>query len=116
MFSSEKSSMSNESFQDKAVKTALKDMFKSTGFFSICTIDKCCEILNVIPDKKEYDLLNVLHCIHWNKMEPDFREEVFLRTLNLFRNKGFELNKVDVIEMIPYVGKTVYKMLEEGNG
>lgn len=51
-----------------AIKLALDNMFKEKSHFSICTIDEICELLDIIPNKKDHQKLRLLHCIHYSDM------------------------------------------------
>jgi hypothetical protein len=78
------------------VRTALKEMFESHRF-SICTVDDCLKILGLHRGGEVYNLLNALHCIHYNNMEPDVKKWCFTATLQLLSEDGFELNRINCI-------------------
>lgn len=113
-FFNRESKMSLGDFQKMAVVTALKDMFKS-HCFSICDVDKCLKITGVIPPTEIYDALSAIHCVHWSEMDPIFREEVFAQTLGLFKHSGFDLDKINTMELFEdkKTGKRVYKLLSD---
>ena len=52
--------------------TAIKDMLESP-YFSICTMDKVCKVIGADGKGKAYDMLQALHCVHYNKMSPSVR-------------------------------------------
>ena len=56
-------------------KTALKKMMEQ-GYFCICTIDKVLKISGGIPDPRDYQMLNALHCIHYKDMPPALLKEL----------------------------------------
>src|SRR3990167_4546121 len=82
-----------DNFQKQAITIALREMFEGSHF-SICAVDKCLKIAGVIPPAADYDALSVLHCVHWSNMPADFRDQVFVKTLELFTHAGFPLEQI----------------------
>ena len=82
-----------DNFQKQTITIALREMFEGSHF-SICTVDQCLKIANVVPPAKEHDALAALHCVHWSKMPADFRQQVFIKTLELFTHAGFPLEQI----------------------
>lgn len=76
---------------DPIVRQALKDLFKSTGHFSICKFDEICEVLNVIPPPGHRKRLRLLHCVSYRDMTQEVREEVGHLVLESLNSPGFEL-------------------------
>ncbi len=58
-----------------AALTALNEMFAGSHF-SICTIDTVAKMLGVQPEQEAHDTLRALHCINWNKMPRQLRDQV----------------------------------------
>jgi hypothetical protein len=82
-------------FQKQAIAIALREMFEG-NHFNICTVDKCLKISGVIPPTADYEALSALHCVYWNKMPDNFRQQVFVKTLELFTHTGFPLEQIMV--------------------
>ena len=61
--------------RDIAAVTALNKMMDQ-GWFSICTIDNVAKLLGRNPNGQAYDILNALHCVHFDKMPPVLRDEI----------------------------------------
>ena len=55
--------------------TAINEMFRK-GHFSICTIDALITMLGVIPDRKAYEILRVLHCVDFKSMPRELQQEI----------------------------------------
>ena len=53
-----------------AAKTALNSMMNK-GWLDICTIDSIISMTKAVPPKEEYEILRLLHCIHFIDMEPE---------------------------------------------
>ena len=105
--------MSDDAFAKQAVVAAMQKMF-SQNHFSICDVDKCLKVFNIKPPEAEYKPLNAIHCVNYSEMPAEFKQEVFIRTLRLFRHKALCLDKIDVVTMFPEPvkeGKKVYKRL-----
>ena len=87
-----------DEFKRQAIILSLRDMFKGRHF-SICTIDKCIKILGIIPPQSDMDTLSALHCINWSEMTPEFREQVMERVLAVMTHPGFDLSRIDILEI-----------------
>lgn len=61
--------------KELAAVTALNDMM-GKGWFSICTIDNVSKMLGRNPKGQAYDILNALHCVHFDKMPPALRDAI----------------------------------------
>jgi len=110
--------MDDDAFAKQSIVTSLKHMF-AERHYNICAVDNCLKILGIKPPETEYRPLNALHCVHWGEMEPEFKQEVLIRTLRLFRHKALCLDKLDVITMFPESekeSKKVYKRLKAIEG
>jgi hypothetical protein len=83
-----------DDFEKMVVTTALKRMFES-DYFSICTIDKCVKVIGCVPDKRDYDALSALHCVHWDAMTPDLRNMVLLKTVQMLDSPAMNLHVLD---------------------
>lgn len=61
--------------RDIAAVTALNKMMDQ-GWFSICTIDNVAKLLGRNPKGQAYDILNALHCVHFDKMPKELRDAI----------------------------------------
>jgi len=82
-------------FQRMAATTALKDMFENSNHFNVCVVDKLLKLTGCIPDKKDYQALSLLHCVSWVDMEPELRQMVQLKTMQMFDTPGFNLEAIE---------------------
>ncbi len=80
-----------DEFQKMAVTIAIKRMFTS-DYFNISVLDNCIKIVGCIPDKKDYDTLRALHCVHWGEMPQSLREMVMLKTAQILNGPQFDTN------------------------
>ena len=58
-----------------AAQAAIDKMI-SRGSFSICTIDKILEMTTGIPDKKDYQVLSLIHCVRFSDLPKELLEEL----------------------------------------
>jgi hypothetical protein len=76
----------DDSVKHAAVVTALNDMVRR-GSFSICTLDKCADILGVqVRGSEAYTLLSALHCVDFAAMPSNLKQaipELIRECLNL---------------------------------
>ncbi len=92
-------------FQREAAITALKVMFEST-YFDICTVDKCIKLSGCVPpDRKDYQALHALHCVHFSDMSRNLRNMVLAKTMQIFESPKFDT------EVLGALFKTNSKML-----
>lgn len=83
-------------FERLTVEAALKKMFEGSHF-SICTIDICLKITGCIPETRAYNALHALHCVHFSDMTQELRDMVFMQTMALFNNTGFNTEAIRII-------------------
>jgi hypothetical protein len=70
-----------DELQKMAINCAIRDMMRK-GYFSICVIDQILKMTGGIPDKRDYEVLRLLHCINFVDMQPEL-----LRGLPLIMNR-----------------------------
>lgn len=80
-------------FEKQSITMALKKMFQGS-YFDICVVDKCLKIASAIPPSADYNALAALHCVQWADMSQDFRQQVFVKTLEMFSHTGFPLEQI----------------------
>jgi len=83
-----------DEFHKQAAITALKAMFRK-DYYDICAVDKVIKMTGCIPDKKDYQALNALHCVHWNEMSKELREMVLLKTMQIFEQPGIDIELLE---------------------
>jgi hypothetical protein len=65
----------NPSTQHAVVVQSIDRLFKAK-FFSICDIDKVCQITGASTRTDAYQLLSALHCVEYADMQPSLRERL----------------------------------------
>lgn len=80
-----------------ALKLALKKMFNEKHF-SICVIDSCLKMTGCIPDTEVYKIMSAVHCVSFSDMEEDFRNWLFEESIKMFKNNGFNFDKLDILD------------------
>ena len=55
--------------------TAVAKMLKSS-YFDVCTVDKVCKLIGSRAKGTAYDMLNTLHCVHYNEMPQAVRDGI----------------------------------------
>lgn len=84
----------NTDIQKGAIAHALQKMIKVDGWFDICTVDRCIDICQVVISSERYKVYRALHCIHWNEMDPDYRNLIIAMILDDFRGiLNYQSNK-----------------------
>ena len=66
---------SNPSTQHAVVVQSIDRLFKA-NHFSICDIDKVCQITGASTRTDAYQLLSALHCVEYADMQPSLRERL----------------------------------------
>lgn len=119
MFGKKPKRMTDDEFGKAAVMQSLHKMFRVGGHFNICDLEKQAKVLGVEVPKDERNRLGLFHCISWNEMEPDLKNEIFARTIEVLTGERVELTKGEIIELFASaenkkVGGKVYKLLKAG--
>ena len=74
--------MEDHEFKLAALKAGLKHLF-DMSHFCICSFDKLCDLANVAPPDNLRKTLAPLHCVDYNQMPKDLRDEIFDRIVDL---------------------------------
>lgn len=82
-------------FEKEAIRLALVRMFKSEGYFNICTVRDMVKLAGVIPPQRTMDALGTLHCVSWGDMSQAMRDETAKTVMGLFDHAGFDLPTLD---------------------
>lgn len=69
------------------VEIAAKKMLESRHF-SICDLDKICEIVGARQSGDAYTLLRALHCIDYNAMDQELRNRIPLLVNEVLRQQS----------------------------
>lgn len=74
------------------VRTALKNMYEK-GYVNICCINKCIELMGVVPPREEYEMLSTLHCVDFKSMDKTLRTKVLNSIMVVFSPETCLLRK-----------------------
>lgn len=58
----------------RLVVTAALDRLFTNQWFDICTLRGVSELMGLSTDSEAYKALHTLHCVHYNKMNPELRD------------------------------------------
>ena len=89
--------MDDHEFKLAALKTGLKHLFDQRHF-CICDFDKLCDLANVVPPDNLRKALAPLHCVDYNEMPKDLRDEISDRIVDLLSMRGNE--SMDSVEIM----------------
>lgn len=70
--------------QASAAAHSLQKMFTSS-YFDVCTIRNCSDLCGIIISKERMLVYQTQHCIHWNEMLPEFRQQIMAMVMDDFR-------------------------------
>lgn len=71
-------------FEKEAIRLSLVRMFRPSGWFDICTIDTAARLIGIVIPRNTYEALRLLHCVHWNEMSQEMRQETAKTVLSIF--------------------------------
>ena len=57
------------------MQTAVRDLFDK-DWFDICVLDKLLKVIDARKAGPAYDMLRLMHCVHYDKMPPDLRDRI----------------------------------------
>lgn len=72
---SAKPNYTTEMVLKESVRLSVLSMFKG-GHFSVCCVDKAAKSLGVRISRKNQEIYDNLHCVHWSDMSPEFRDVI----------------------------------------
>ena len=78
----------------EVVQTSFNNMLEK-GWFDITTFRKCCEVMKVIIPAEIEEILEPLHCIHWNKMTPKLMNQVLALVTETFNRDPIHFIDID---------------------
>lgn len=80
-----KSEPISKDIQRSTVAHALQKMMQADSHFSVCTIDRCRDVCQVVIPIERYRIYSAVHCINWNQMEPNYQTQIIAMILDDFR-------------------------------
>src|SRR5690606_11729581 len=72
-----------------AAEAALGKMLRG-NYFDICTIDRITTMLCIKPDRKAYDILSALHCVHYSDMSRELLDALPELIHKVLQSPAFE--------------------------
>ena len=75
-------------FELQACELRLKKLFSQT-YFSVCDVNSVIKVTGAIPPKRLQNVLDVLHCVDYNEMTQEFRDELLANTMSAVSGGGF---------------------------
>ena len=69
-----------------SVAHALQKMLSTERHFNICAIRDCAKVTQTIIDDERMRIYQTQHCINWNEMLPEFRQNLVAMVLDDFRH------------------------------
>jgi hypothetical protein len=73
------------SVKRSTVAHSLQKMMKPNSHFSVCTIRDCESITGTPISGERMKIYQAIHCVNWNDMDPDFRQQIVAMVLDDFR-------------------------------
>jgi len=97
-----KNNIQNKSINRLVIKNgvahALQHMICVQNYFSVCTINECVKLSQVSPSYERLALYQTQHCVHWNEMLPEFKEQLIAMVLDDFREVITYDEKQEILE------------------
>jgi hypothetical protein len=75
----------NADIQFHAVAHSLHTMMKPGKWLDICAIKEASELTGIHISSERISVYRLAHCIHWNDMEPEYRQTLMAMILDDFR-------------------------------
>lgn len=74
-----------DTIQKDTVAHSIQHMLSVDKWFSICAINECAKVSNIVISTERLDIYRAIHCINWSSMTPDYREMIIAMVLDDFR-------------------------------
>jgi hypothetical protein len=97
-----------------SIQVGLKQMWEK-GYFDICTINRACKLLNLVPQKNLHNQLSLFHCVDYADLDTQTLKELKAMVVELF---DFDRVMDPVIDLNPgavLIDHTGSRTLTEGN-
>jgi hypothetical protein len=75
----------SKQMQRDTVAHALQKMMQADGYFSVCTVERCRDVCQIVIPIERYRIYSAVHCVNWNQMEPNYRTTIIAMLLDDFR-------------------------------
>jgi hypothetical protein len=75
----------NITVQQQSTAHALQHMLSVDRWCDICAIQECAKLCQICISEERMLVYHSQHCIHWNKMLPEFRQLLVAMILDDFR-------------------------------
>jgi len=76
----------NGNIQFNAVAHSLHAMMKPGKWLDICAIREASELTGIHISSERLSVYRLAHCIHWNDMDPEYRQTLMAMILDDFRS------------------------------
>lgn len=87
-------------FKQEAVILALKKLF-SDNYFDVTSLNRIALLADIIIPSDKQKLFNTLHCVHYNTMSREFREDLAETIQNQFEEYfEIESHKIQFTEIV----------------
>ncbi len=83
-------------FRLMAVQAALNKMV-TQGYFDITTIDNIAKLMELVPDRKQYTELRLLHCVHYDQMPAEMISMLPEKIMALLRSPTLEASRINLV-------------------
>lgn len=87
----------NGDIQVMAIKHSLHKMFNGR-YFDVCTVDSCSGMAGIIICKERKEIYRSVHCMHYDEMLPEFRQQLLAMVMDDFRSIFLESTNEEVVE------------------
>lgn len=77
-------------FERKTCEFALRRMFRTDGWVDITVLRTMVQTSSIIVPPGEWNMISLLHCVHWRDMEPEYRNDVAKIILGWFTIDPFD--------------------------
>lgn len=74
------------SFKAQSCVVALQKMFRGERSFSVCTINDCAKMFDLVIPRERMDIYRAVHCVNWNEMDSQYRQTLTALILDDFRD------------------------------
>lgn len=92
--------LTNQRFKQEAVIIVLSKIFRD-DWFCVSKLKHAATIAEVVIPKEKQQIFDAMHCIHYNTMPKEFREDLAEIVIELFKDYfETESHKVHFVEII----------------
>lgn len=100
--------LSESTFKQEAVIVALKKLFDSS-WFNVSALNDIAKLCDIVIPSEQQKIFQALHCVHYNTMSKDFREDLVEVIKKIFEDffqvEAYKMEFTEIVRELEHIKK-----------